>query len=41
MISAELEDLIPLGFAQSGRGFSKIKGKISSMIPTELLGGLI
>ena len=34
MVSAELEDPTPLGLA-------KIKGKMSSMLPTELLGGLL
>ena len=34
MVSAELEDPSPLGLAQ-------IKGKMSSVLPTELLGGLL
>ena len=34
MVSAELEDPTPLGLA-------KIKGKMSSMLPTELLDGLL
>ena len=36
MVSAELEDPTPLDFAKPKLGLSNIKGKKSSVLPTEL-----
>ena len=41
MVSAGLEDPAPPELAEDYQHLAKIKGKMSSTLPTELLGGLL
>ena len=41
MVSAELEDPAPPELAEDYQHLAKIKGKMSSALPTELPGGLL
>ena len=41
MVSAGLEDPAPPELAEDYQHLAKIKGKMSSALPTELLGGLL